>query len=278
MKNTIKTTSIIGLLFCNFIFWNTTATGQEAPTNKMYLSIGISHMLPADSKFTDAEKPDSDLPLLYGNPDMFTDGKFMGSQFNIEAGYRFNKQLRGQIEFSTSPNLKFKGNANYSRSGEKQPSEARINSQQYLLTGLYDFAEFEAIGNFRLQPYIGMGIGYTNYRLKDFVQQFPDPDDPQGYLRRGPNGEVPATHLPNGRGQEFTHAFTIGVVTPINENWKLDLGYQYTDAGEIGTDIGDIIIIRYREDGTRREIPVKIEETIADFKTQQLFLKLRYEF
>ena len=65
---------------------------------------------------------------------------------------------------------------------------------------------------------------------------------------------------------------------PLNENLKLDLSYRYTDAGETGTDIGDIIIVRYREDGTRREIPVEIEETVADFKMNWVLLTLRYEF
>ena len=44
----------------------------------------------------------------------------------------------------------------------------------------------------------------------------------------------------------------------------LELSYRYTDAGEIRTDVGDIAIVRYREDGTRRDIPVRIDETSAD--------------
>ena len=277
MKNTIGTLSIICLFFCNSTLWITTAMGREALTNRIYLSIGTSHLLSADTKFSNAIKPDSDLLPLYGLKE-FTDGKLSGSQFSVGLGYHFLNHLRGQIEYATSHNLNFKGNANYSRAGEKQPSKARINSQQLLFSGLYDFPDFEAIGNFRLQPYIGMGAGYTSYRLKDFVQQFPHPDGPIRSLRRGPNGEVPLTYLPNGRGQEFTYMFTTGIVMPINNNLKLDLGYRYANAGEIGTDIGDILVVRYREDGTRRETPVEIEETIADFKMQWLSLTLRYEF
>ena len=283
MKNTIRTSSltksvIICLFFGNFTLWNTTAKGQEALTNKIYLSIGINHILPANTKFADAEKPDSVLPLLYGSPERFTVGKITGTPFSFGVGYRFYNQLRGQIEFIPSQKLNFKGNANYSRSGEKQPSNAKINSEQLLLSGFYDFPDIEATKTLQLQPYIGLGIGYTKYRLKDFVQHFPDPDDPEGYLRRGPHGAVPLTQLPKGQGQELTYMFTTGLVMPLNENLKLDLSYRYTDAGETGTDIGDIIIVRYREDGTRREIPVKIEETVADFKMNWVLLTLRYEF
>ena len=102
--------------------------------------------------------------------------------------------------------------------------------------------------------------------MSGYVQRFPEPDDPQGSLRRGPGGEVPFTALPGGSGRNFTWMLTAGVAIPVGGNIQLDLSYRYTDAGEIRTDIGDIAIVRYREDGTRREIPVQIagDETSAD--------------
>ncbi len=263
----------------SLIFCNLTASAQEFSIYRAYFNIGLVRILPADARFSDAEKPDSNLPLLYGgNPDLFTDGKLTGTHLSVGLGYRFFNSLRGQVEFSTAGNLNFKGNANYSKSGDRQPSMAKINIRQLLLVGFYDFPERKVVSDIQLQPYLGLGAGYTNYRLKDFVQRFPDPDNPEGYLRRGPNGEIPYTRLPQGSGQEFTYMFSTGMVIPVTDRMKLDLSYRYTDAGEIRTDIDDITIVRYGEDGSRREIPVKIDETVADFKTQALLVTLRYDF
>ena len=51
-----------------------------------------------------------------------------------------------------------------------------------------------------------------------------------------------------------------------------------TDAGEIRTDIGDISIVRYREDGTRNEFPVPINETSANYRTHAVLAALRFGF
>ena len=124
----------------------------------------------------------------------------------------------------------------------------------------------------------GAGLGLTDYRLDRYVQRFPEPDNPQGYLRRGPEGEIPSTILPNGSGQNFTWMLTGGVAIPIRSSIDLDLSYRYTDAGEIRTDPGDITIVRYREDGTRREIMVPINRTTADYRTRSLLAVLRFRF
>ena len=71
---------------------------------------------------------------------------------------------------------------------------------------------------------------------------------------------------------------TAGIAIPIGGSIHLDVSYRYTDAGEIRTDGGDIAIVRYREDGARREIPVRINETAADYRTHSLLAALRFEF
>ena len=53
---------------------------------------------------------------------------------------------------------------------------------------------------------------------------------------------------------------------------------RHADAGEIRTDAGDIAIVRYREHGTRRDIPIRIDETSADYRTHALLAALRFEF
>ncbi len=123
---------------------------------------------------------------------------------------------------------------------------------------------------------LGAGIGITDYRLSGYVQRFPGPDDPQGSLRRGPSGEVPFTALPGGSGRNFTWMLTAGVAVADSPSIRLDPSYRYTDAGEIRTDAGDIAIVRYREDGARREIPVRINETFADYRIHSLLVVLRF--
>ena len=71
---------------------------------------------------------------------------------------------------------------------------------------------------------------------------------------------------------------TAGIAIPISNNIHLELSYRYTDAGEIRTDVGDIAIVRYREDGAGREIPVRIDETAADYRTHALLAAIRVEF
>ena len=274
----IRSFAISSLALCSLMLFNSTANSEEFSIYRAYFNIGLAHIFPAEARFVDAKNAGSNLSPLYGNPDQFTDGEFTGTQFRVGVGYRFFSSLRGQVEFSTTGNLDFKGNANYARSGDRQPSVAKINMRQLLLAGFYDFPEWKVVRDIQLQPYLGAGMGYSNYRLKDFVQHFPEPDNRTGYLRRGANGEIPFTRLPEGSGQEFTYMLTTGVVIPVTKRMKLDLSYRYTDAGEIRTDVGDITIVRYREDGSRREFPVKIDETVADFKTYALLATLRFYF
>ncbi len=206
-------------------------SGEEFIMDKVYFDIGLAQIFNADARFSDAGNADSDLSPLYGSSKRFTDGKFSGTQWQFGVGYRFSSRLRAQLELGMINNLAFKGNANYARSGERQPSTAKLDTRQLLLSGFYDFSPWNAGSDLQIQPYLGVGMGFSNYKLKDFVQQFPEPDNPKGYLRRGPNGEIPLTRLPAGTGQEFAYMLTSGVVIPVTKRVRLDLSYRYTDAG-----------------------------------------------
>ncbi len=149
---------------------------------------------------------------------------------------------------------------------------------QLLLAGFHDLPGWEIAPGRRARPFLGAGLGIAGYRLGGYVQRFPEPDDPQGPLRRGPGREIPFTALPGGSGRNFTWMLTAGIAIPIGGSIHLELSYRYTDAGEIRTDVGDIAIVRYREDGTRREIPVRIDETAADYRTHAVLAAIRFEF
>ena len=241
-----------------------------------YLSLGMALVRPKDTRFGDGR--DTGHAALYGSGVTFDSGAVgSGLQFLLAPGVRLSSELRAQLEFSLSPALDWRGNTNYRRSGVHQPSGARLDTWQLLPAGFYDFSGWELDSGRRVRPFLGAGLGITGYRLSDYVQRFPEPDDPNGYLRRSPGGEIPFTTLPGGSGWNFTWMLTAGVAIPIGRSMHLDLSYRYTDAGEIRTDPGDIAIVRYREDGTRREIRVPINETTAKYRINSLFVAFRFE-
>ena len=253
------------------------AAGAEAVLNAPYLSAGVALIRSQDTRFVDGE--DSGHAALYGNEELFDAGAVGNAlQFHLAVGARLPYQLRAQLELGLARDLDWRGNTNYPGSGEHQPSEARLDTRQLLLSGFHDFPGWEIAPGRRARPYLGAGLGITDYRLGGYVQRFPEPVDSQGYLRRGPGGEIPSTTLAGGSGQNFTWMLTAGIAIPIGGSTDLDLSYRYTDAGEIRTDIGDIAVVRYREDGTRREIPIPINETSADYRIHSFLVVLRFQF
>lgn len=253
------------------------AAGAKAVLNAPYLSTGVALIRSQDTRFVDGE--DSGHAALYGNEELFDAGALGNAlQFHLAVGARLPYQLRAQLELGLVRDLDWRGNANYPDSGGHQPSDARLDTRQLLLAGFHDFPGWEIASGRRARPYLGAGLGITDYRLGGYVQRFPEPDDPQGYLRRGPGGEIPFTALPKGSGQNLTWMLTAGIAIPIGSSTDLDLSYRYTDAGEIRTDAGDIAVVRYREDGTRREIPIPINETSADYRIHSILVALRFQF
>ena len=253
------------------------AAGTNAVGNAPYLSLGMALVRSKDTRFVDGE--DAGHAALYGNEELFDAGAVdNGVNFHVAAGIRLPSELRAQLEFGLTRALDWRGNTNYRYSGERQPSEARLATRQLLLAGFHDFPGWELAPGRRVRPFLGAGLGVTQYRLSRYIQRFPEPDNPRGSLRRGPGGEIPFTALPVGSGRNFTWMLTAGIAIPISGSKHLDLSYRYTDAGEIRTDIGDIAIVRYREDGTRREIPVTINETSADHRTHSLLVTFRFDF
>ena len=252
------------------------ATGTAAVGPAPYLSVGVGMLRSTDTRFVDGN--DVGHAALYGSADRFDEGALdTGVQAHVAAGVHTPSGLRVQLEAGLARDLDYRGNTNYRHSGERQPSEAEIDTWQLLIAGFYDLPGWEVVPGHALRPYVGAGLGLAGYRLGGYVQRFPDPDNPGGYLRPGPGGEVPFTAIPDGSGRNFTWMLTAGTAIPVRDGVHLDLSYRYTDAGEIRTDAGDITIVRYRDDGTRREIRVPINETSADFRTHSLVVTLRFE-
>ena len=241
-----------------------------------YLSAGVALIRSRDARFVDGA--DAGHAALYGSRQRFDAGALEdGLRLHLAAGVRLPYRLRAQLEFGIARALGWRGNTNYRASGARQPSAARLDTWQLLLAGFHDFPEWEFAPGRRAQPFLGAGLGITGYRLGGYLQRFPEPDDPQGSLRRGPGGDIPFTALPGGSGRNFTWMLTTGIAIAVSGNIHLELSYRYTDAGKVRIDAGDIAIVRYREDGTRRETPVRINETFADYRTHALLAALRFE-
>lgn len=242
----------------------------QAPTGlgRVSVSVGVAAVLPADIRFVDGK--DAGEAALYG--DNQSDAGTLGSglEYNLAAGYRFGA-FRAQVELAVTGRFAFEGQSNYAGGGRVQPTEARMNARRLLLSG---FREVGALGGGRL--WVGGGLGANRYHLTDYVQRFPSPEDPTGRLRRGPAGEVPSTSLPANTGYGFAWMLAAGLTVPLRANVLLDLGYRYTDAGRIGTAVGDIEVVRYDEEGSRQLRRVTINPTGADLRLHSLTATLRW--
>ena len=249
---------------------------SKAARNVPYLSMGIAMVRPEGARFVDGD--DSGQAALYGSENLFDAGAFdTRVQFHLAAGIRFRPGLRMQLEVGPPRAFDWRGNTNYRNGGKHQPSEATLDSWQLVLAGLYDLPGWTLNSGGTARPYLGAGAGVAVYRASSYIQRFPDPDDPTGYLRRGPEDEIPFTALPDGTGRLFTWTLTAGVAVPVREGVHLDLSYRYTDMGKIETDAADVTIVRYRADGIRREIRVPINATAVDHRTHTLAMSLRFD-
>ena len=246
------------------------AIAAQPPTgpDRISLAFGIGAVLPAAVRFVDGE--DAGEAPLYGDDKFDTGTLGAGLEYGLAAGYGFGA-FRAQVELGVTGQFAYEGQSNYTSGGPVQPTEARMKACRLLLSGFYGVGAPDA-----LHPWVGAGLGANRYHLTHYNQRFPNPDDPSGRLRRGPNGEVPYTSLPPTTGHGFAWMLAAGLTVPLGGDALLDLGYRYTDAGRIGTAVGDIEVVRYNEDGSRRLLLVTINPTIADLRLHSLTATLRW--
>lgn len=277
LRRVLARVTACGGALCAAALYVPTAQAQAPAERGPYVGIGLAVLAPERARFVDGV--DAGHAYLYGGDDLFTAGDFgTAPLWYVAAGVRATSRLRTQVEFNMVRQLAYRGTANYAASGTFQPSTATLRARQLLVAGMYDLATWRIGPVLQVEAYVGGGAGFTAYDLDNFVQQFPDPDNPAGYLQRGPAGEVPLTRLPAGSGRTATGMLTAGVAMPVAGRARLDVGYRYTDAGVVGTLAGgDILIVRYNR-GHRSEVTVPINATIADFKTHAVLAHLRVEF
>ena len=246
------------------------AIAAQAPTGpgQISLTVGVAAVLPADVRFVDGD--DAGEAPLYGGDRFDTGTLGAGLEYGLAAGYGFGA-FRAQVELGVTGPFVYEGQSNYASSGQVQPTEARMQARRLLLSGFYGLG---ALGP--LRPWAGAGLGANRYHLTHYIQRFPSPDDPSGHLRRGSNGEVPYTSLPPTTGHGFARMLGAGLTVALGGDAMLDFGYRYTDAGRIGTATGDIEVVRYNEDGSRRLLLITINPTIAELRRHSLTATLRW--
>ena len=144
------------------------------------------------------------MPRSMGAGSYFDAGDFGGGlQFHLAAGVRLPYRLRAQLEFGMARGLDWRGNTNYRASGKRQPSGATLDIRQFLLAGFHDFPGWEIVPGRQARPFLGAGLGITDYRIGGYVQRFPEPDNPQGYLRPGSGRRDPLHRPPRGKRTEL---------------------------------------------------------------------------
>ncbi len=241
---------------------------------RFHIDVGLGALAAESTRFHDVKSPDeTDLAVLYGSASRNTEGEFdVGAGLRLGIGYEWTPRLHALLEVGFDRELGFGGNANYARAGDRQPSEAELSTRRLLLAGRYEVWSRPVAGWARpLRFYVAAGAGLAEYRLTSFVQRFPA-------LRRGPAGEVPLTRLPSGRDRERTLMVGFGVTVPWGARNTLDFGYRFLNGGEVRTDVGDIGVVRYRADGSRRDLAIAIERTAADFDAHLLTVTWRRQF
>ena len=157
----------------------------QVPTGpgRISLTVGVAAVFPVDVRFVDGD--DAGKAALYGDDHFDTGTLGAGLEYHLAAGYRFGA-VRAQVELGVMGQFAYEGQSNYTPGGPVQPTEARIKARRLMLSGLYGFGVLGA-----LHPWVGAGLGANRYHLTDYIQRFPNPDDPSGHLRRGSNGEFP---------------------------------------------------------------------------------------
>ncbi len=266
----------MALLMLNLLTATAPASASLFYESQPYASFNLGAARSEGIRFVDGK--DTGEAVLYGNERTFDAGRVdTGLVFGLIVGLQMPHNLRAQLEFGASRGLDYRGGSNYARSGDAQPSEAGLDTWHFLVAGYYDFPGWALASGRTLRPFVGAGLGVLDYKLDDYAQRFPAPEDPTGYLRRGPGGEVPFTGLPKGSDRNFSWMLTVGVSVPIRERLTFEFSYRYSGAGEIATDVGNISIVRFREDGSRREIQVPINETASDYQLHSLYATLRLD-
>jgi opacity protein-like surface antigen len=190
--------------------------------------------------------------LFHSNPN----NSFIGE---VEGGYLINKHLSIAVNASLAPSIKYSSNHDsYNPTLNTFYSHyTHLKMQSLLFNSYYNFPN----SKFFMEPYIGIGAGISKNTIKDtMVYQDDMMSNVTNYYyltREGASNTNLAWNL------------ILGGIIKLNNNFKLDVQYKYTNLGKIKT--GNYIIYR---DGNSENAEV----TSSNLTMQSIVIGLRYEF
>ncbi len=231
----------------------------------IYLRGGIGLDRPGGTEFTDIDCMSTSPAALYGcgaggdgAPYRSSRGDF-GTVPAVEFGFGYPAGgMRFEMLVEYRPRFSFGGRANFLAPERRQSVSVDLSSVSGMVAGFYDFPKQGSARASAFVPFVGAGIGIAHTRTREMSMTFP----------------VRTTTVPGGSRVESAWMVTAGVAMEVGERTTLDLGWRYTDLGEVRTGRGAGQVVW--RDGSRDPLPLDLAPTRARFAGHGFRISLRY--
>ena len=153
------------------------------------------------------------------------------------------------------PNVRFRGQANFTQTTAEQPVTAELS----VLSGMLAvYGDLPGIGRGRLAPFVGGGGGGSRVRIGEMHMEFPRT----------------TTVVPGGRRSDTAWMLTAGITGSLTEHLRIDVAWIRSDAGavETGQAVGHVIW----RDGSREPLPLDLGATTAELTHDGMSISLRF--
>ena len=238
---------------------------EVASAGEYYLRGGIGLTRSDASSFIDIDCKSEVPAALYGCGSRDGVPRQSAGDFGaipvIEAGLGYkNGATRFEFLLEYRPQFEFEGRANFLPPDRRQSVMAELSSISGMLAGFVDFSGPELPDSLPITPYIGAGIGVARTKIGETSMIFP----------------TTTTIVPGEIRSGLAWMLTAGIAVPLSEKMILDLGWRYSDLGEVhtGADRGRVVW----HDGSRDPLPLDLAPTRTRLKGHGLRLSLRYAF
>lgn len=244
------------------------APAAQAQGTGLYLRGGISGDWSEAAHLRDSDCARTQPPALFGCG-RGIDGRVLGARgdfgrsaaFDLGIGYRLLPTLRAEALVTYRPGFAFQGRANFLATPGPQPVSADLDAVSALAVGYLDLAGlgFPKLGP--VEPYLGAGIGFARHDIGRVAFAFPG------------LGARATTVIRGGTGTDLAYMLTAGGAMRLTDRLVLDVGYRYSDLGEVRTEAGPAVITR-----TSFRRVLDIAGTEADLTAHGVTAGLRVEF
>ncbi len=230
-----------------------------------YLRGGIGLDRPGGTEFTDIDCIATSPAALYGcgaggdgAPYRSSRGDF-GTVPSVEVGFGYpSGTMRLEMLVEYRPRFSFGGRANFLAPGRRQSVSMDLSPVSGMLAGFYDFPKHGSARSGAFVPFVEAGIGIAHTRTREMSMTFP----------------VRTTTVPGASRTELAWMVTAGVAMEVGERTTLDLGWRYTDLGEVHTGRGAGRVVW--RDGSRDPLPLDLAPTRARLAGHGFRISLRY--